>query len=66
MSSNTIFTLPSEYDTPSEKGIGDLCQYVAFPKTVHRTLKDDRVLKAFPSTFVKSHQPNPPSRSWPP
>ena len=45
------------------KGTGYLYQYIASITTVHRPLKDDRGFKYSPSTFVKSHQPNPPSFS---
>ena len=48
------------------KGTGNLYQYIASITTVHRPLKYDQDFKAFLSTFSKSRQPDPPSRSWPP
>ena len=47
------------------KGTGYLHQYTASLKTFHRPLKYDQGFKYLPSIFVKSHQPDPPSRSWP-
>ena len=48
------------------KGTGDLYQYIASITTVHITLKYERGFKAFSLNFVKSNQPNTPSRSCPP
>ena len=48
------------------KGTGNLYQYTASLTIIHRLLKYDWGFKAFLSTFVKSHQPDTPSRSWPP
>ena len=47
------------------KGTVYLYQYTASLKIVYRPLKYDR-FKYSPSTFFKSHQPDPPSRYWPP
>ena len=48
------------------KGIRDLYQYTPSLTTVRRPLKYNQGFKAFASTVVKLHQPNPHSCSWPP
>ena len=48
------------------KGTSDLYQYIASITTVHITLKYERGFKALSLNFVKSNQPNTPSRSCPP
>ena len=69
-SPRTSFNFEADLDTVLDKtlfqGYRRLKLVYSLSHNSPLPLKESQCFKAFSSTFVKSHQPKPPSRSWPP
>ena len=67
-SPGTSFNSEADLDTVLDKtSFQGYQKFISVPlTTVHRPLKDGRCFKYFHSDFIKSHQPDPPRRSWNP